>query len=130
MVGVEHRQRRPVVFLVEADRGLRQSIGKGLRAQGYPVNESGSVDELEMELTFAYLNGSESQLDGIIVPGAREQGQDEDAISRLLQRQSWRLPLVHAGALGRPLSLATVSEAIAAFVSRAGGLTAAYPGTI
>ena len=123
-VGVEHRQRRPLVFLVEADSGLRQTIGKGLRDQGYPVSEAGSVDELEMDLTFAYLNGSESHLDALIVPGATVPGQDEQAIARLLQRQSWRLPLVHAGRLDRPLSLASVCDAIAAFVSRPGGLAA------
>jgi hypothetical protein len=116
-VGVEHRQRRPLVFLVEADSGLRQTIGKGLRDQGYLVSEAGSVDELEMDLTFAYLNGSESHLDALIVPGAPVPGQDEHAIARLLQRQSWRLPLVHAGRLDRPLSLASVCDAIAAFVS-------------
>lgn len=114
-VGVEHRQHRPVVFLVEADSGLRHTIAQGLKDQGYPVKEAGSVIELEMELTFAYLNGSETQLDAVIVPGAPEPGQDEHAIGRLLQRQSWRLPLVHAGPLGRPLSLASVCEAIAAF---------------
>jgi hypothetical protein len=118
-VGVEHRQLRPVVFLVEADSGLRQSIGQGLRDQGYPVKEAGSVVELEMELTFAYLNGSESHLDALIVSGAPEPGQDEQAIARLLQRQSWRLPLVPAGRLGRPMSLASVCEAIAAFAGTA-----------
>lgn len=112
------RQRKPLVFLVEADRGLRQSIGKGLRDQGYPVSEAGSVGELEMDLTFAYLNGSESHLDALIVPGAREPGQDEHAIARLMQRQSWRLPLVHAARLDAPLSLSAVSAAIAAFVAR------------
>jgi hypothetical protein len=110
------RQRRPLVFLVEADSGLRQSIGKGLRDQGYPVSEAGSVDELEMDLTFAYLNGSESNLDALIVPGAEGPEQDEHAIARLLQRQSWRLPLLHSLRLNGPLSLAAVCDAIAAFV--------------
>jgi hypothetical protein len=125
-VGVEHRQRRPLVFLIEADSGLRHSIGKGLRDQGYPVSEAGSVGELEMDITFAYLNGSESHLDALIVPGAPEPGQDEHAIARLLQRQSWRLPLMDGGRLAHPLSLASVCDAIAAFVSRTGGLAAAY----
>ena len=116
-VATQMRQRRPLVFLVEADSGLRQTIGKGLRDHGYPVSESGSVDELEMDLTFAYLNGSESHLDALIVPGAPVPDQDEHAIGRLLQRQSWRVPLLHSLRLNRPLSLASVCDAIAAFVS-------------
>jgi hypothetical protein len=125
-VGVEHRQRRPLVFLVEADSGLRQTIGKGLRDQGYLVSEAGSVDELEMDLTFAYLNGSESHLDALIVPGAPAPDQDEHAIARLLQRQSWRVPLLHSARLSRPLSLASVCDAIVAFVSLPGGLGEAH----
>jgi len=121
-VGVQQRTDRPRVFLVEADDDLRRTIGSGLRDRGYVVSESGSVDELEMDLIFAFLNGSESDFDALIVSGLQAPGQDQHAIPRLLKRQSWQIPLLPAVRTDRPLSLAFVCDALATFASRPGML--------
>ncbi len=124
--GVEQRASRPWVFLVETDGVLRRSIGNGLRDRGYTVNESGSVDELEMDLIFAFLNGSETDLDALIVSGLQVAGQDQHAVPRLLKRQSWRIPLLPAERLDCPLSLAFVCDALAAFAARPGMLRESF----
>lgn len=119
VIRADIQQRRPLVFLVEADGELRRTIGNGLRDQGFLVSDSASVGELEMDLTFAYLNGSESHLDALIVSGMLAPGQDKRVIERLLKRQSWRVPLLPAEPTAGPLSLLSVSDEIAAFVSQA-----------
>jgi CheY-like chemotaxis protein len=131
-VGVENRKRRPMVFLGESDERLRGEISEGLRQAGYLVSASSSPWELEMDLTFTYLNGSESDVDAWIVSGLRMPGQDEFAIARHLHQQSWCPPMLLAtdggadrdtgpdekalgiaGLIDRPFTLASVCRTLA-----------------
>jgi DNA-binding response OmpR family regulator len=106
------------IFLGEGDAELRAAVAARLREEGYLVIEAADAPGLSHQLEDAFLSGSATTTNAVVIADVRLPGRDGLALLRQLRANTWCPPILLVGDFSDDFTPAEARSAGAAFVLR------------